>query len=265
MKKNLIMNALILILLVAAAVCGFFYFQDHQAAQEEIKEFTELRQTYTKVTDAPVCESSDPTEATIETGLPRVENDFESLLLINPDTVGWIMIPDTVISYPVVQTTNNTKYLDLSYGGYQTKAGTLFINKDNDLETLDSNTIIYGHNMGAGRYDMFSTLLSYKNEEFLQKHQNIRFDTIYRLHGWWEIFAIIELNISNTDFNYQQIHFDDEVEFMEWIIKAISLSIHETDVDVSSDSHILTLSTCDRSKFGRNGRLIVLAVRSFNN
>jgi len=137
------------------------------------------------------------------------------------------------------------------------------VNKDNDLETLDSNTIIYGHNMGAGRYDMFSTLLLYKDEEFLKNHQNIRFDTIHKLHDWWEVFAVIELNVSNTDFNYQKIQFQNDEEFKEWIEKVKSLSIHDSDIEISLTDHILTLSTCDRSRFGRNGRLLVLAVRLY--
>ena len=117
--------------------------------------------------------------------------------------------------------------------------------------------------MGAGRYDMFSTLLLYKDEEFLKNHQNIRFDTIHKLHGWWEIFAVIELNVHNSDFNYQQIQFQNDEEFNEWIEKALSLSIHDSDLEISSNDYILTLSTCDRSRYGRNGRILVLAVRVY--
>jgi len=193
--------------------------------------------------------------------LPYIDVDFEALLQINPETVGWIAIPDTVISYPVVQTTNNSKYLGISFEGRSAKTGTLFADYRNNMETLDSNTIIYGHNMGAGRNDMFNTLLLYKDFGYFSANRYIQFDNIHERYSFWEIFAVIEVNTSNTPFYYQQIQFTDEDEFLEWITMAMTLSIHSTDVEITPQDNILTLSTCDRSKYGRSGRLIILVVK----
>ena len=258
-------QVIILVLITAAALCGYFFTRSYIQAQEEMSEFSDLRRTYTKTTDAPICESSDFTIEPVTRGLPRIEIDFETLMSINPDTVGWIKIPDTVLSYPVVQTVNNTKYLNTSFGGLQSRAGTPFVNSINDIQNLDRNTIIYGHNMGAGRSDMFSDLLMYKDYEFLTANRNIRFDTIYRQHGWWEVFAVIHLDARSREFNSQQISFQDEDDFMEWICQAMSLSMHDTDIEITSDDYILTLSTCDRSVHGRYGRLLIFAVRMFGN
>jgi len=229
-----------------------------------VSEYSNLRKSYTSITPAHICESSGFATEPVTEDLPSVDIDFDALMQINLDTIGWIMIPNTVISYPVVQVTNNTKYLNTSFEGNHSRAGTPFVNKDNDMQVLDSNTIIYGHNMGTGRADMFSILLKYKDYEFFAANRYIFFDTIHQQHGWWEVFAVIELNVRNTAFKYQQMQFQDEDEFMDWITKAVSLSFHETDVEILFNDRILTLSTCDRSNYGQHGRLLILAVRILN-
>jgi len=115
--------------------------------------------------------------------------------------------------------------------------------------------------MGVGRSDIFSTLLLYKEYEYYTAHRYIQFDTIYQRHGFWKVFAIIELDSLNVEFNHQQIHFTDEAEFMAWIETVTELSIHATDVNIAPQDYILTLSTCDRSTYGRSGRLLVFAIK----
>ncbi len=187
--------------------------------------------------------------------LRYVAADFAALSSVNPDIVGWIAIPDTNISYPVVQADDNRKYLDVSFKGGRSDAGTPFADSNNNLRSLDANTIIYGHNMGAGRTDMFGELLSYKDRAFFD------FDTVYERHGWWKVVAVIEYDIRSKDFDYLYLWFDDDTAFMEWVSSAVERSLHASDVEISPNDRILTLSTCDRSKYGRNGRLLVTAVK----
>jgi len=262
---KIMIQVIILVLISAAALCGYFFARSYIVANEEMSEFSDLRSRYTKTTEPPPCESGDFTVTPATEVLPLIEVDFEALLSINPDTVGWIMIPGTVISYPVVQTVNNVKYLNTSFEGNHSRAGTPFANSNNDMRGLDRNTIIYGHNMGMGRSDMFSTLLMYKDYDYFTANRSIRFDTIYRQHGFWEVFAVIHLDDRYRGFNNQQIGFQDETEFLEWIGQAMGLSMHGTDMVVSEGAYILTLSTCDRSRHGRYGRLLILAVRMFDN
>ena len=44
--------------------------------------------------------------------------DWDKLLAENPETVGWVYVPGTIISYPVVHTTDNDKYLRTNFQGY---------------------------------------------------------------------------------------------------------------------------------------------------
>ena len=263
----------ILFLLGAAALCGYFYFRDYSAAQVEITEYAAVQAEYTTIVrddfwdHRPVTsvEDADVTPATPASSgileLRYVAADFAALSSVNPDIVGWIAIPDTNISYPVVQADDNRKYLDVSFKGGRSDAGTPFADSNNNLRSLDANTIIYGHNMGAGRTDMFGELLSYKDRAFFDAHRYIQFDTVYERHGWWKVVAVIEYDIRSKDFDYLYLWFDDDTAFMEWVSSAVERSLHASDVEISPNDRILTLSTCDRSKYGRNGRLLVTAVK----
>jgi len=267
MKKTVSISVIIL-LITAAAICGFLFAREYSAALEEIYEYANIQTKYTSIIiprtyepDSEIHASLSETEESPEAMLPYVEVDFGALLLINPDTVGWIAIPGTDISYPVVQAADNSKYLGTSFAGEQSRAGALFADKGNNMLFLDANTIIYGHNMGAGRTDMFSALLSYKERKYFESHRYIQFDTIHRRHGFWEVFAVIELDVRSADFNYQMMQFDSDADFAQWIMTAKELSVHASDAAISPDSHIMTLSTYDSSKYGRSGRLLALAVR----
>ena len=264
MKKRMAISVIVL-LVTAATICGYFFMREYTTAQEEISEYTNIQSQYTTIINAPSAEPSVDTptseaEDTLEELPLYIEPDFEALLLINPDTVGWIAIPDSVISYPVVQATNNAKYLNTSFEGSRSNVGTLFADKGNDMQSLDPNTIVYGHNMGTGRTDMFSSLLLYKEYEYYMTHRYIQFDTIYERHGFWKIFAVIELDLSKTNFICQRMKFQRTADFMEWVSMAMELSIYSTVTDIDPQGYILTLSTCDRSVYGKNGRLIILAM-----
>jgi sortase B len=114
--------------------------------------------------------------------------------------------------------------------------------------------------MGAGRDDMLSSLLLYKDYGYFLENRYIQFDTIYQNHGWWEVFAVIEYDARSNGFQYLQISFGDAESLMEWAETARGLSLHESGAEVAPQNKILTLSTCDRSRHGRYGRLLILAV-----
>ncbi|MDR1559441.1 MAG: class B sortase [Clostridiales bacterium] len=206
--------------------------------------------------------TASPPDTVPETaGLSYTEADFGALSLKNPDTAGWIAIPGTVVNYPVVWFSDNEKYLDTSFEGKHSSAGAIFADKDNTMYPLDTNTILYGHNMGKGRQDMFGSLLAYKEYEYYAAHRYIQFDTVYERHGWWKVFAVVMYDVRDKNFPFPQTSFSDAAAFAEWQEKITAYSFHGADTDISPGARILTLSTCDRSQYRRYGRLLILAVK----
>jgi len=270
MNRNVFNYVVIFLLLFVSTASVIVFYLELRTTKEEVTEYTTLQEQFTTITNNPTIEftdkSIDESEDVIPTippewvGLPYLTVDFETLLIINPDSVGWIAIPLTPVSYPVVQTKNNTKYLTTSFNGNYSKAGTPFVDSNNDIQNLDTNTIIYSHNMGTGRDDMFSSLLEYKDYEYYLDNKYIQFDTIFQRYGWWEIFAVIEYDIRSNDFQYLQLSFINATDFMNWIKNAKELSVHDIDIDITPHDRILMLSTCDRGNYGRSGRMFILAV-----
>ena len=97
-----------------------------------------------------------------------IKIDFEELQATNPDVVGWIYCPDTVIDYPVLQGHNNDLYLHHDYTGDYNINGSIFCDAGGTRGFLDPNTIVYGHNMNSG--SMFATLEKWGEQEYYEEH-----------------------------------------------------------------------------------------------
>ena len=90
-----------------------------------------------------------PPENEISETLILLRAKLKNLRETNPDVIGWISIPGTVIDYPIVQTDNNDYYLDHSITGTYLKSGSIFVDYRNESDWSDKNTIIYGHNLAS--------------------------------------------------------------------------------------------------------------------
>lgn len=254
------MNIVIIAFVIIAAACGIFFIHEYCVAQKEVAEYSQIQEEYLKPEMLELLDSvTDPQDKPAT--LPYMEADFCGLLSVNPDTIGWLSIPDTPINYPVVQGTDNETYLNRSFEGEKSKAGAIFMDQANTVNPLNRNTVLYGHNMGGGRQDMFGSLLQYKDEEYFEKHRYIQFSVVGSKRCWWQIFAVLSLNVQTAEWNYLQLDFEDEEQFAEWFSTAKNKSLYETDVLPESSDNVLTLSTCARSKYGADGRLVIMAVQ----
>ncbi len=249
------------------AVAGsllLYFLISSRAAQEEAESYIDIQQTYSAVQEYDPPGSEKPAEqheAEPSIQLPYIAADYTGLRELNEDTIGWIAIPDTPISYPVMQTEDNQTYLKRDSSGKKSSAGAVFMDANNSLAPLDQNTILYAHNMGEGREDeMFAPLLLYKDRSHFEAHRYIQFDTYQQEHGWWEVFAVLHLDLRDDGFNYLRQSFPNPQTFSGWLEQAQELSLYDTDVAVCEADSILTLSTCDRSLYRGNGRFVLLAV-----
>ena len=109
------------------------------------------RQT-TEASTEPETEETEPLE---EAYVPPI--DFEALTAENPDTIGWIRIPDTNVDYPIVQGTDNDFYLDHDFYGKESAAGSIYLDFESEADLQGRNQILYGHNMKNGACLRIST------------------------------------------------------------------------------------------------------------
>ena len=190
-----------------------------------------------------------------ELTVPTMKNpiDFSELQQVNEDIAGWLRIRALDISYPVVQGEDNDYYLHRTFEKEDNFAGCLFVNCDNDRDFTDQNTIIYGHNMKNG--SRFGKLKQFREEETYNKSKYFWMftpDLIFQ----YRIFSAMVVN--KTGLAYQTFYSDED--FNEWINKAFEGSeVENSGIQVTSDDHVVTLSTCtgdDSTRFVVMGKLV---------
>lgn len=190
---------------------------------------------------------------------PEVLEEYKDLLNVNKKLIGWLKIDDTVINYPVMQTTDNEYYLSHNLKQQYDQNGSIFMDKDCDVLKPSTNYILYGHHMMNGK--MFGTLDKYKNEKYWQQHKTITFDTIYE-HGTYEVmFAFQAQILGETDVDFKYYQFIDAysaTEFDSYMEEMAKMALYDTGVTAVFGDHLLTLSTCDEN-YHTNGRFVVVA------
>ena len=225
---------------IFAAYKLYHTFHGYRTAE---KEYDNLNQQYVQ-TAAPTATPT-PTEspeATPESNLEVVQGlisvDFDSLLAKNPQVVGWIYSPNTVISYPVLKGVDNDHYLNYTFDGTYNPSGSIFMDCVCDEDLTMDNTILYGHHMNDG--SMFASLDGYKMEGYLEAHPVLYYLTPnqnYKL----EVFCMF---VTGADSDVYGFNFESRSAFQTFIDRMRSRSNYDTDVEVTSADHIMTLSTC---------------------
>ena len=189
-----------------------------------------------------------------------VLDKFSQLKSQNEDLAGWLEIDDTDINYPVMQTEDNEYYLTHNFDKADDSNGALFADYRSDLVNSTTNTIIYGHNMKSGM--MFGGLKKYLDEDYYNEHKTIHFSTLYEDRKY-EVVAVCLSKVAYQDDNsYRYYNFIDAAsatEFQAFYENVQSLSVYGTEIDMSSDDQLLTLSTCN--SYVDDGRLFLVAKR----
>ncbi len=240
--RKIIMMVCLLVFIGSAAYIVDYFYQSY--------ETTHLQEGYSDIfhrEDAPLVDR------------------FAELRKINPDIVGWLTVPGTKCDNPVVQTTDNAKYLNTTFEGEKSKYGTLYADYRNRFEgtELSDNTVVYGHHMKDGL--MFGQLNRLRNYETYKANPVLQFTTSYDTEiKNWKIVSIFIINttlIDSTDvlFNYHIPEFSSAFQFNRYLNEIQQRSFIDTGVDVVYGDKLLTLSTCTY-EFA-DARLVVVARR----
>ena len=184
-----------------------------------------------------------------------IQTQYVDVFNLNPDLVGWIYIPGTVINYPVVQTPDWVNYyLTRDFYGNESKYGAIYADEMANIKDHSDNITIYGHKMKDG--SMFAGLHNYSNKSFYDQYPTIDFNTIYDNHTY-QIFAVFITTANEGGFDYHLFVDGTEEEFDTFVNQCRALSLYDTGVDVNYGDKLITLSTCEHNT--SNGRYVVVA------
>ncbi len=182
-----------------------------------------------------------------------IQSSFINMLKENPDTVGYISIPNTLVQYPVVQTDDNDYYMDKDFYRKYSDSGSIFMDFRNNVREVEkpNNFILYGHHMKDD--SMFATLTYYYSNQFFQSNPIIEFNTIYGNYKW-EVFSAYATDV---DFYYIETYFATPEDYEVFLQECKDKSKNKNDVMPTAEDTILTLSTCFYN--GEGERFVVQA------
>ena len=239
-KGGVLSNLILAVAIVVFCVSGFQLIRIG-------KGYLDGRSEYEKVRDVAL---TNPDE---QEGF-RV--DFEELMKINPDTVGWIRFyPEpSQISYPIVQGEDNERYLHETFSANENTLGAIFLNVDNSADYSDKNTIIYGHRMRDG--SMFRHLQDYEDESFWKDNP---YFYIYTPDGKEITYHIYSYAVVNAVSDTYLTEFVDDESYQEFLDMTMETSEYDTGVEVDAEDTIVTLSTCTSAS--DENRIVVRGVK----
>lgn len=192
--------------------------------------------------------------------LPELRS-YEEYKQVNPDTIGWLIVPNTVIDYPVVRTGDNEYYLTHNVEKIESKHGAVFMDFRNSDKTQQKHIILYGHNMKNGT--MFHDLRNYKQKDFFNANPTIKFiwdgkETVWQIYLAYLVKPEKVYHI-HTRFGSDQNFADVMNAYVEYA-KTETVSNYDPNVTIKATDQVLTLSTCtyeyDGSFFAVSARRI---------
>ncbi len=209
-------------------------------------------------------ETSNKTEEQTETKVeeptpePEVPEDFSDDYE-NPDVVGLIEFPGLDLKEPVLQSTNNSYYLNHDINKKKNVIGSTFldyrVNIDNSPKIL-----IFGHN-SPNLNPPFKKLEKYYTEDFAKKNRIIKVTTKTQVRTF-EIFSVYIDADELHNFSYMNVNFDSDADWANHIKQLKDNSWYDFGTEVSSSDKILVVQTCTyHSKYSKykNKRFVLIA------
>ena len=253
---GLIVSSLVILVVTYIGISNYIALKQVESIKEDLAEVIEITDP-SEIIEQKNEENMDLAEQE-EIPLDDIKmitnTDLASLLTVNEEVVGELIVNNTKVDYPVVQASDNDYYLDHNINKEKNANGWIFLDFRNDAMNLDKNNIIYGHNMYYSGV-MFGTLYKTYNKNWYTNPDNqiITYNTLYE-DMEFQIFSIYKVPDTN---DYLKVYFDGDNDFLEFIDMITERSIYDFNVPVNADDKIITLSTCSD-----NGtkRLVIHAV-----
>ncbi len=218
-------------------------------------EETYVEESAEEVSDRPEEKTADNTPKEAEQGWwDSVDVNVAQLSEDYPDVVGWIYFENEDISYPIMYSGDNDKYLRTAYTGEKARAGSIFVDGESTPDFSDPHSLIYGHNMRDR--SMFGKLRNYRNDpKYYEDHQYFQVFTKDRVYRY-QIFAC-DVVPDNHDVFW--VFGKEPANYWEMLKEVERDSFVDSGIEANESDHVITLATCTEKD---EERLIVCAVRT---
>ena len=179
-----------------------------------------------------------PAESLPEEAAHLARLNLAALQAVNEDVIGWLEIPGTEISYPVLQGPDNEFYLGHNWKREPSRSGSVFLEQTNSRDLTGFHLIVYAHRKRDGT--MFGSLKYYSEPEYCRQHPAIYLvseDSVRR----YEVFAAYKAGVTSMVYRLDLEERGLEEEFLDFCLESSEI---DTGVVPEPDNQVLTLSTC---------------------
>ena len=228
-RRNRIISTVLFIVGIAliVAAAGMYGYSQWQYHEQDVEN--EKLAAYATVDDQG-------------TSAPVV--DWAGLKAVNPEVVGWVQIPNTVVSFPVYQASDNDKYLHTNAEGNYSLGGQVFMDYQNQAPGMvDQQTIIYGHHLRNGA--MFKPLADMDKQEAFDSVSTVWYVTE---DATYELEPLFLSYTDENDTNVRVFDWSSDDEFHSYLsdllAKAVTIRSDASEL-IGKTSHVLTLCTCN--------------------
>lgn len=226
--RNLLSNLLVVVGIALLAAAGYAYWQSRSAYQQ-IDETNARMAEYVRLSD----DSDVPPEV-----------DWDALKAMNPDVVGWLQVPGTIVNYPVFQTTDNDFYLHHAPDRSESIGGSVFMDCENTAPgMIDSQTIVYGHHMRNG--SQFKQIADMDDQTLFDGVRRVWYVTEENAYRMSPLFLYYT---SEDDWDVRYFTFASDAEWRSYLRSYLGQAVTkraDADAAVNAVSRVLTLSTCN--------------------
>lgn len=223
-----------LIAILVAVLGGFFIFQHLNSSQS----------TPTKPSSSQVSKADSSSYSPSKEEKDYLTNRFNELKAVNSEAVAYVYAPGTKLDEPVVQTSDNSTYLDKTFeGGNEPFLGTVFMDTDNKKDFSDRLTWLFGHARGSqvGDHRMFNDVNYYDSQDYFDQHKYVVVETPERKY-YYQAMGLI---IVPEETAFYRTEFADDEDFTTQL-KGIYEGARTKDpnIKINASDKYLVLSTC---------------------
>ena len=261
-KKKISAAVIIAILAVAFVAVILVPKKSRQTAAEQFEELQQIvnespaeqakgqEASAGKTADTDNSAKDQPEDILEKLGIeiPQKNLDWDALHKVNADIYAWIYVPDTTVDYPVLQhPTDNSYYLDYNMDGSKGYPGCIYTENYNTKDFTDPHTVIYGHNLKD--QTMFSSLHNFEDKDLVDEDHYIYIYTEDQVYVY-QIFAAYDFDaihlLANFDLTNEYVYEQYIKDMFRVPDFSTRVANFRTDIEVTRNDKILTLSTCTK-------------------
>ncbi|MDD6667328.1 MAG: class B sortase [Lachnospiraceae bacterium] len=239
-KKSLGWFIFLLLLLIFALSSGIVIKRYYPRCEAEWK----YKSMQKEVDEKRKENKKDQSKDSVSDDSVRANVDFKALKAQYPDVIGWLNVPGTEIDYPILMSSKDKDtdyYLRRTIDEKESLPGCIYVEKEQNRDFSDFNTIIYGHNMRNGT--MFGTLKRFRDEQFFEEHPEFTVETEDRLMTY-KIYVSVRMDDRHLLKSYDQSTESGKEQYLKDIGSGSDSYFHHSDLKPTENDHLITLSTC---------------------